>query len=186
MKIGVMGDKGSFSEEAGIYYAQENNIKNFDIKYLVNADNVLKNITSDAVDIGIMPLENSNGGVVLETIYAMAKYKFSIRKMFEMDIRHCLMVKGGMGKSGVLEIASHPQALKQCKTYLERQWNNAKIIEWEDTAKAAKDLADGQLSEDTAIIAPKRCAELYGLTIIEENIQDLKFNFTSFLAVTKE
>ena len=69
--------------------------------------------------------------------------------------------------------------------YLKRKWPKVELVEWEDTAKAAEDLKNGKLPKNTAAIAPRRSAEIYGLDLIEENVQDLKFNFTTFLAVKK-
>jgi prephenate dehydratase len=66
--------------------------------------------------------------------------------------------------------------------YLRRQWPAAHLIEWQDTAKAAKDLSEGKLlTSDTAVLTPESCAELYGLEILEKSVQDLKFNFTNFI-----
>jgi len=186
MKIGVMGDKGSFSEEAAIQYAQENEIKHYEIKYLINADPVLKNLTSSAIDIGIFPVQNSTGGIVEEAMHAMAKYSFTIKDIFSMDIRLCLMCKAGQAKEDIKKIVSHPQPFKQAKNYLAENYKDAEKIEGKDTAKAAKDLSNGEFDDETAIIASKRCAEIYGLQILHENIQDLKFNVTTFLAVVKE
>ena len=69
--------------------------------------------------------------------------------------------------------------------YLRRTWPEAAIEVYADTAKAAADLAHGTLPATTAVIAPRRCARLYGLEILEESIQDLKFNYTSFVVATK-
>ena len=85
----------------------------------------------------------------------------------------------------ITAIASHPQALKQCRMYLKRKWPEVELIEWKDTALAAKDLTEKKLPSSTAVIAPERSAELYNLDILESGIQDLKFNFTTFLAVEK-
>ena len=82
-------------------------------------------------------------------------------------------------------MVSHQQALKQCRMYLKRMWPELELEEYVDTASAAKDLASGALAPSCAVIAPRICAELYGLEILEADIQDLKFNFTTFLAVTK-
>lgn len=184
LKIGVSGEKGSFSEEAAIYYCQKNNLDNYELVYLVSVENVLKNLTGGNIEKGIFPIENSNGGIVYEAVYAMAKYVFNIESLFEIDIRHNLMALKGKNASEIRKIASHDQALKQCRMYLKRKWHGVEIIEWEDTAKAAYDLMNGKLSTDTAVIASRRAAEIYGLEILEEGIQDLKFNFTTFLAVT--
>ncbi|HOK00687.1 MAG TPA: prephenate dehydratase domain-containing protein [Candidatus Pacearchaeota archaeon] len=183
--IGVSGGKGSFSEEAAIFYAQKFNIENFKIKYLINAENVLKNLDKGKINLGIFPIENSNGGIVYEAVNAMSKHNFKIERFFEIDVRQNLLVKPNISKKDIKKIASHPQALRQCRMYLKRKWPNVELIEWSDTAEAAKDLSLGKLSSDTAIIAPINCAKLYNLKILEPEIQDLKFNFTTFLAVKK-
>ena len=69
--------------------------------------------------------------------------------------------------------------------YLKRTFPNAEIKEYPDTAQAAKDLGEGVLSKTTAIIAPLSCAKLYNLEVMEENINDLKFNVTNFMVVVK-
>jgi prephenate dehydratase len=185
MKIGVMGAKGSFSEEAGRAYAAKAGIKKFSLEYLVSAENVLSSIEKGAVDTGIFPIENSNGGIVLEAVYAMAKHNFSIKKIFEIDVHHCLLVKKGVTAEKVKTITSHDQAIKQCRMYLKRVWPKVKIRDYADTAKAAEDLAKGKLSASTAVIASRAAAQVYKLDVLEESIQDLKFNYTSFIAAVK-
>ena len=185
MKIGVMGAKGSFSEEAGRTYAEKNHVKKFVIDYLVTAENVLTALENGKIDIGIFPIENSNGGIVLEAVHAMAKHRFSIKKIFEIDIHHNLLVKRGVTTDKVKTITSHDQAIKQCRMYLKRRWPKVKIIDYADTAKAAADLAKGTLPASTAVIASRVAATVYKLDILEESIQDLKFNFTSFIAATR-
>jgi len=184
--IGVSGDKGSFSEEAAEYYCYKNDISEYEIKYLISVENVLTALDKEEITLGIFPIENSNGGIVIEAVHAMSKHNFNIAKMFEIDIKHNLIVKPGTKKEDIKKIASHDQALKQCKMYLKRVWPQAEIIQWDDTAKAVKDVAEGTLGPDTAAIAAKGAAKLYGMEIMEEGIQDLKFNFTTFLAVTKK
>ena len=83
-------------------------------------------------------------------------------------------------------IASHDQALKQCKMYLRRVWPGVEIREWADTADAVRAIKEGELPKTAAAIAPRKAAELYKMKILKEGIQDLKFNFTTFLAVRKK
>lgn len=184
--IGVSGGRGSFSEEAAVYYCQKYKIENYQIEYLVSVENVLSFLDKKEIDLGVFPIENSNGGIVYEAVYAMAKYNFNIDNFFEVDIRHNLLALPDAKTENINKIVSHQQALKQCRMYLKRKWPNAEIVEWTDTAEAAKDLSQGKFSENTAVIAPYVCAELYGLKVLEERIQDLKFNFTTFLAVSKQ
>ena len=180
-----MGAKGSFSEEAGRAYAHRANLKSFSIAYLVSAENVLTHLEGGKIDIGIFPIENSNGGIVLEAVHAMAKHRFAIKKIFEIDVHQNLLVKKGVTADKVKIITSHEQAIKQCRMYLKRVWPKVKIKEYADTAKAAEDLAKGKLPKTTAVIASRAAAHVYKLDVLEESIQDLKFNYTSFIAATK-
>lgn len=185
MKIGVMGARGSFSEQAGELYIKKNEVKEGEILPLISAENVLTALNKGEIDRGIFPIENSNGGIVLEAVYAMAKHNFEIEQMFELDVHHMLLVKPHVTASHINTIASHDQALKQCRMYLKRVWPEAEIAPYADTAKAAEDLASGTLLDSTAVIAPRRAAELYGLQVLEESIQDLKFNYTVFVVAKK-
>jgi prephenate dehydratase len=181
MKIGVMGARGSFSEKAGEMYINDNDVHNAEIIPLINAESVLTAVENKMCEKGIFPIENSNGGIVIEAVHAMAKHRFAIEKMFELDVHHMLLVKPGVTASHITAIASHDQALKQCRMYIKRVWPSAEVVPYADTAKAAEALANGTLPDTTAVIAPRGCATLYGLSILEESIQDLKFNYTTFV-----
>lgn len=183
--IGVSGALGSFSEQAAREYCRKNNIKDYKLEYLISVPNVLAALDAGEIDMGIFPIENSNGGIVIESVYAMSRHLFDIKELFEIPVLHCLLAMPGTKVEDIKAIASHDQALKQCKIFLRRRYPAAEIIECNDTAKAACDLRDGILSPETAVLGPEGCATLYGLKILEKGVQDLKFNFTSFLAVTK-
>lgn len=185
MKIGVMGARGSFSEQAGETYLDLEKIAAGEIVPLVTAEAVLSAVEHGDVDRGIFPIENSNGGIVIEAVHAMAKHRFTIERMFEIDVHHNLLVRAGVTASHITAITSHDQAIKQCRMYLKRAWPDAEIQEYKDTAAAAKALHDGELPDTTAVIAPRRAATLYGLEILEASIQDLKYNYTTFLAAKK-
>lgn len=184
MKIGVMGAQGSFSEQAGEMYCQQQSLMEAEILPLVTAQAVLSSLESKEIDIGILPIENSNGGIVIEAVHAMARHRFLVSSMFEYDVHHMLLTQPGVTASSITTICSHDQALKQCRMYVRRCWPDAEVLPYADTAKAAADLGRGDLPASTAVIAPRRCAELYNLEILEESIQDLKFNYTTFLVAT--
>jgi prephenate dehydratase len=186
IRIGVSGSKGSFSEEAANYYCSKNHIADYELAYLVSVENVLDALDKKEIDKGIFPIENSNGGIVLEAVHAMSQHLFNIENMFEIDIRQCLLAKPNINPSDIKKISSHQQALRQCRMYLKRKWGDTEIEEYCDTAKAAEDLSKGILAANTAVIAPKGCATLYGLEMLEEGIQDLKFNFTTFIVASKK
>ena len=179
--IGIMGATGSFSEKAAEEYCRERNDTVSKVLALVSAEAVLQALETGEITHGIFPIENSNGGIVLEAIEAMAAHRFRIETLFELDVHHMLLVQPGTTASHITTITSHDQAIKQCRMYLKRIWPEADIEPYADTAKAAADLAAGTLPGTTAVIAPRRCAEMYGLEILEESIQDLKFNYTTFV-----
>ena len=185
-KIGVSGGPGSFSEAAADYYCQKNNVSDYHLSYLISVENVLKELDSGEIEMGIFPIENSNGGIVYEAVYAMSQHLFNIEKLFEIDIRFCLIVKPGTKLEDITLIASHDQGLKQCKMYLKRRWPATELKEWQDTADSVRAIKDGELPATAAGIASRKAAEIYGMEILEEGVQDLKFNFTTFLAVTKK
>lgn len=182
LRIGISGARGSFSEEAARHYARTAGIDDDALSYLVSVENVLGALNEATIDRGIFPIENSNGGIVIEAVHAMAGHVFSIERMFEIDVHHNLLVQKGVNTDDITAITSHDQALKQCRMYLKRKWTGVEVHDYADTAKAAEDLAHNVLPNATAVIAPRACAELYGLDVLEESIQDLKFNYTTFIA----
>jgi prephenate dehydratase len=183
--IGISGAMGSFSEEAARTYAHKHTLKKYDIKPLISVEGVLKALEAGDISLGIFPIENSNGGIVIEAVYAMSKHLFTIKNIFEINVHHNLLVKKGVVAGKIRQITSHDQALKQCRMYLKRIWPTTDIKEYPDTAKAAADLAAGKLPKTTAVIASRAAAKRYKLDILEESIQDLKFNYTSFIAAAK-
>jgi prephenate dehydratase len=186
MKIGVMGARGSFSEEAGRLYATKYlKRKFFTIEYLITPERTLAALENDEIDLAILAIENSTMGVVMVTVEAMAVHRFKIKHVFPLDVRHNLLVRPGTHKKHVKTIVSQDPAIQQCKKYLERKWSNTKIRLYPDTAKAAADLASGKLAGDCAVIASRAAAEVYGLDILESGIQDLKHNATSFIAAKR-
>ena len=185
MKIGISGARGAFSEEAARTFAAKEGITDLELEYLVSVEGVLSALEEGSIDKGIFPIENSNGGIVIEAVYAMAAHRFKIQKLFEIDVHQNLIVKKGINPDQITKMTSHDQALKQCRMYLKRKWPGIDIEEYADTAKAAADLASGVLPDTTAVIASRTAAQIYDLDILEESIQDLKFNFTHFVVAEK-
>ncbi|MBU1754790.1 chorismate mutase, partial [Patescibacteria group bacterium] len=169
MKIGISGARGAFSEEAARTYADKEGLE-IELEYLVSVEAVLSALEEGRVETGIFPIENSNGGIVIEAVHAMAAHRFKVQKMFEIDVHQNLLVKKGINAEQISMITSHDQALKQCRMYLKRKWPGVDIEEYVDTAKAAADLAAGVLSDNTAVIASRIAAEIYGLEILDESI----------------
>lgn len=184
LRIAVSGDAGSFSEEAGLLYAQRNAFKP-KIMYAIDMEGVLSALDSKKVDLGIFPVVNSRGGLVQTAFEAMGKHLFKFTDELWLEVYQCLMAKPDIKKNQITAITSHPQAISQCERYLRREFPDARLLEWEDTAKAAKDLAHGVLPKNTAVIAPARSAQIYDLKILAKGIQDNHPNLTTFIVVKK-
>jgi len=185
MKIGIMGDKGSFSEEAAFQYIRQKKIKNYQIKYLITAANVAKELLAAKINLGLLPISNTTAGIVEEAVNVLNKHQYQLQATFNMLIKHFLLVKKGKRKNDIKKIVSHIQPLLQCKKYLQKNWPLTKKVEYSDTAKAAKDLSIGKINENCAVIAPFNCAAFYHLSILARNIQDNKNNITTFLVIKK-
>lgn len=184
-KVGIQGLEGSFSEQAAKFYCNKFDIQDFELAYLISSMNVLNGLNNNEVDVGIFAMENAQGGVVIESVKALAENNCKIIDMFYVEISQNLMAKDSISLGEIEEIHSHEQALKQCKDYLAEKFWSKKLVETDDTAKSAQDLASGKLGDNVAVIASKQSAEKYGLNIVDHDIHDLKKNLTLFLAVER-
>jgi prephenate dehydratase len=185
INIGIQGGRGSFSEEAAMDFCERHGIEAYEFEYLFTSENVLQAVETSRTKYGIMAMENAQGGVVIETVIALAEHRCQIAEMFHIDVRQCLLGRSGVHPGDVTEIHSHPQALRQCREYLADHFWTRPLIEEDDTAHAAERLAAGKLPTTAAVIGSQHCANLYGLEVLKANIQDLKNNLTLFLGVTR-
>ena len=119
----------------------------------------------------------------------MARYKFNIVNQFAIKISHALMIRGDADFSEVTTIMSHPQVFAQCRDTLFKKYPHLNKISGEkeliDHAVVAKYLSEGKLPKHVATMGSKVLAQLYGLKIIEDNLQDAEENYTSFLHVLR-
>lgn len=189
LTFGIQGGIGSFNEEAIQYYLKKENIKNFKIKYLYTSAQVLKALHRGDIDRGLFAIHNSAGGAVEESIQAMANYKFKIIEEFAIKISHALMMRSDVKFSDITAIMTHPQVLAQCKSTLAKRYPNLKQSSGRkkliDHAIVAKYLSENKLPKNIATMGSKVLADLYKLQIIEDNLQDAKENYTSFLMVAR-
>ena len=183
--IGIQGGKGSFSEQAATQFASNHGIDDFNIIYQISSESVLNGLESDQTDYGVIAMENAQGGVVIESVEALARYRCSIIEMFHIPVDQNLLGVTGMNVGDITEIHSHQQALRQCKDFLSEYFWTRPLIEEDDTAESARRLSEGKLPKTAGVIANKACAELYDLEILQESIHDLKHNLTLFLGVKK-
>jgi prephenate dehydratase len=185
ISLGVSGEQGSFSEAAGRLYAANCHFSP-EITYLTDMEGVLLALDQGTIEIGIFPVVNLRGGLVRMAFEAMGRYPFKIRDELWFEVHQCLLVLPGMQLKDIKKIVSHSQAIRQSKEYIATHLNHPELIEWQDTAKAARELSEGTLPEGSAVIAPELAASVYGLEILAKNIETDKPNLTAFIIVEKE
>ncbi len=187
--FGIQGGRGSFNEEAVNYFIKQAGIKNHKIKYLYTSANVMKELQTGKIDRGQFAIHNSAGGIVEESIQAMASYKFKIVNQFAIKISHALMIRRDADFSEITTIMTHPQVLAQCKQTLQYKYPNLKQTsgqgKYVDHALVAKSLAEKKLPKQIATMGSKILSQLYNLKIIEGNMEDLKENYTTFIQVSR-
>ena len=133
------------------------------------------------VDFAIVPVENSIEGSVSENYDLLLQTKMAVVGEVYQRVRHCLIANKDVKKSAIRAVHSHPQALAQCRGYLQK--HKMEPMPAYDTAGAAKMIKEkGML--DSAAIASRRAAELYGMQILDEGIEDKKNNYTRFLVLS--
>lgn len=138
---------------------------------------LFKAIHNEVVRYALVPVENAVAGSVNGTYELLMDYDLRIQAEVILHVHHALVALPGTRFEDIECVRSHPQALAQCERYLNR--HGLKPVTWYDTAGAAKDLAS-EKPEKVAAISSTRAAELYGLEILEKEIEDVPFNYTRF------
>jgi len=177
--VACQGIEGAYSQ-----IACERLFKNPDIKFMKTFEDVFRAVEDGSCTYGILPIENSIHGTVIAVYDLMKNYHFHIIKSVKLKINHALMANKDATLSGIREIVSHEQAIGQCSEFL-RNYPDIKVTICENTAVAAKLVADSKRCDIAAISSPD-CAENYGLTILDDKIANSDSNFTRFICITKE
>lgn len=178
-KVACQGVAGSYS---GI--AADKMFEIADVTYFKNFDGVFQAVEKGFCKYGVLPIENSYAGSVNQVYDLMKAHKFYIVKSLRLSVNHNLIVNKDADLKDIKEIYSHEQAISQCKKYLEK-FPLVKITACPNTAVAAKMVSESG-RKDVAAISSRECADLYGLKILERNVQDTDNNYTRFILITKE
>lgn len=135
------------------------------------------------VERGVLPINNSIAGVVPGTKEILDTFDLENLLEINVPVHHCLLALPGVSISEIVEVRSHPMALKQCTRLFETNVH-LRAVPTYDTAGAAHDIANAQ-DPTIAALASRRAAELYGLETIAENVEDRHDNETTFMIVTR-
>lgn len=153
------------------------------IMYFKSFEAVFNAVDKGMCRYGILPIENSSAGSVSQVYDLMKKFRFSIVRSVKLRINHTLLAKKGTRLEDIRKIYSHEQGLNQCNEFL-REHPEIKANVYENTAVAAKMVADSDRT-DIAAISSRECAELYGLQILSEHIQNSDNNYTRFICISR-
>ena len=142
---------------------------------------VFEEVNRGHAEYGMVPIENSTDGRIVDTLDKFTRLPLKICGEVQLSIHHHLMARCQRGE--VSEIYSKPQALSQCRDWLNRNMPQARLIEVTSTSTAAQ---VAQQKPGAAAIASRQAASLYELQIIAENIEDNKHNVTRFAIIGDE
>ncbi|MDR1003124.1 MAG: chorismate mutase [Oscillospiraceae bacterium] len=176
--VACQGIEGAYSQ-----LAADKLIPNGDIMYFGQFEGVFRAVEKGLCKYGILPIENSSYGSVNEVYDLMRKHHFYIVRSIKLHIGHTLLAKEGTELRDIEEIFSHEQAIGQCSEFLDAL-PNIKVVVCENTAVAAKLVAESE-SKNVAAISSKNCAELYGLSVVSDEIQSSENNYTRFICISK-
>jgi len=140
---------------------------------------VFAEVEHERAEIGVVPVENSTEGVVSHTLDRLIDSELLISGEVQLEIHHYLLSRAP-DLAEVKEIVSHPQALAQCREWVDKNVPHAQIVEVGSTAAAAERALD---APHVAAIASELAARIYGLPVLRERIEDLAHNVTRFLVV---
>ncbi|MCX7913007.1 MAG: prephenate dehydratase [Thermodesulfovibrionales bacterium] len=178
LKVAYLGPEGTFTHLAAIRHfgSSANYMPVESIKATFDA------VENTKADFGLVPIENSNEGVVSYTLDMFMDYDLKIAAEIMLEISHNLVSKSG-DREKIKKIYSHPQATAQCRIWLERNMPGIPIFEATSTSRAAEIASK---DEDSAAIASELAAKIYDLNFVEKHIEDNKKNYTRFLVISKD
>lgn len=174
--ISFQGEHGAYSEQAVLSYFGSSAVA----KPCTTLKEVFNSVECRESNYGVVPTENSIEGSVNQTYDLLLESPLKISGEVKIRVSHCLLALPGTQAKDLRVVYSHPQALAQCATFIEKL--HVEMEPTYDTAGSAKMIKEKQLSTSGAI-ASERAAELYGLTILQRNIEDSPENLTRFFVV---
>jgi chorismate mutase / prephenate dehydratase len=187
LTIGIQGGRGSFNEEAALTHLPQILTVPYELRYLYTTPNVLMALDKEEIDRAQFAIFNTLGGLYEESLYAIAEHTFKIVDKYAIKIRHSLMIREDAELNEITTIITHPQVLKQCKSNLAKKYPDLRLEmgegELTDPAQIAEAIAKGQLPKGVATVSNGLMADVYGLSIVENDLQDRMDNESTFLLV---
>jgi chorismate mutase / prephenate dehydratase len=177
--VAFQGERGAYSENA-VYQFFGSTVE---VKPCRDFRDVFESVKKQEVQAGVVPVENSIEGSVNQNYDLFFTYDLKVCGEVIVKVAHCLIANPGTSLDAVKAVYSHPQALAQCRSFLERL--NCELIPTYDTAGSVKLIKEKKLT-NAAAIASEKAAELYGMKILARDIADNTENYTRFFVLSKE
>ncbi|MCW4054626.1 MAG: prephenate dehydratase [Candidatus Bathyarchaeota archaeon] len=178
VKVAFQGERGAYSESA-VYTFFGDETKVMPCRDLTE---VFENVEKCEVPVGVVPIENSLEGSINQTYDLFLTHNLKVSGEVIIRISHCLIANPNTSLEAVNTVYSHPQALAQCRSFLERLGSD--LIPTYDTAGSVKMLREKGL-KNSAAVASQKAAEIYGMKILAREIEDIPTNYTRFFVVSK-
>jgi chorismate mutase/prephenate dehydratase len=177
-RIAYQGEPGAYSESA-VYAFFGHSVKAVPCK---GFSDVFKNVETDKTEFGVVPIENSIEGSVNQVYDLFLMYDHKVCGEIVLKIDNCLIANQETKPEDIKIIYSHPQALAQCRSFLESQ--NCEVISTYDTAGSVKMIKERRMLNSGAV-AGEKAAGIYGMKIVARNISDTPNNLTRFFVLAK-
>ena len=178
MKIAIQRAPGSFSHEAALKLVPAGEI----VPCSLSAE-VFAALRGGAVDVAVIPIENSLAGSVLEHFDLLLSHDVRVERETLLRIKHNLIALPGVALGEIDRVFSHPVALAQCRRFLAAHQAMTALAAY-DTAGSVKQLVEGR-DKRAAAIASEEAARYYGAQILAADIEDNPENFTRFFLVRR-
>ena len=177
--IACQGEEGGNSQEACTRMFPMGNIL-----FVKNFDAVFSAVESGLCQFGIVPIENNSTGSVRKIYSLLLEHHFYIVRSTRQWIHNVLLAKAGTKLTDIQTVYVHHQVISQCSRFFEAH-QNIHVVPCDNTAQAAK-FVNEDASGKSAAIASRQCTELYGLSVISEDVQDSENNYTRFVCISKK
>ena len=176
MRVAYAGEPGAFGEEAAGSFPEAEPVG------VPSFAAVFEAVQRGDAERGVVPIHNSRTGTIEDVVRLLARSPLQVSDRLAVRIRHCLLALPGTGLEDIRRVASHPQALAQCSRFLQRHG-------WELVARATTSAAARQLGEEgdraCAVVGRATAAEIYGLAVLAEGIEDDPDNTTRFAVLRR-
>lgn len=178
LKVAFLGPEGTFTQAAVIKHFGSS-VRALPLPAI---DEVFHEVEGGVADFGVVPIENSSEGTVNHTLDMFLTSGLKICGEVELRIHHYLMGKMS-SLASVKRVCAHPQALAQCRLWLDEQLSEVERVATSSNAEGARRARD---ELGSAAIAGKSAAEIYGLSLLANEIEDRPDNTTRFLVVGRK